>query len=526
MPESPLPISLLRGGYRYKFQTTTAGTGNSNLFPPGTKTRNQENFTATPRKEDVRLFAAALCIAQDQVHMPPESKESDTEFSAQITITSSKNTVTTAPIIEKFINTNEHGIIDLFLRNSASAEDFYNRRTSVMLAVDEIKLRPYKFGRGLTGTTSHKIRSQYVKELLANSNFVELALSLVDAQCQGGIKALREKVYQQEYFGFSPTHLESRLKDIRSYPPDKRTGTLYPPIFQYTLSPTHAYLLAIDRNAPDTEFGPEIYNSGGECANPDYVAAVYEGCKILESIPPQDLTFENLIECQEKVLGTKLDILNVGPSVASNPMGGVTQYYRRNNSPEKFFSSNDFVDHTGYNNDGIIEVLLGDRCTYAHINSNHELYKIWDLNTAPVIASSYENLEQITATYNNYQSKFLANISDAGNDSNQQIAAILLFVSQISGAHFFKNGNGRLSRTILLNKLLIFYGLHPSILYIPNGMTHYVLSLVNIYMRKTGTTDKIPDINGLTIALSRAISWVLEGQEFAKQFMQKAEQQQ
>jgi hypothetical protein len=142
---------------------------------------------------------------------------------------------------------------------------------------------------------------------------------------------------------------------------------------------------------------------------------------------------------------------------------------------------------------------------------------VWALATATngitELQSGFPNEQTIRAYFAEDVANYQNRIREANNE-DEKIAAIILFISIVEGSHFFDNGNNRLCCQILINKLLKEQGLDPTILFIPNGFSHYVLGILPWEVRLGLVELNEVPLEILTARLKPALMMVKEGEDF------------
>lgn len=170
----------------------------------------------------------------------------------------------------------------------------------------------------------------------------------------------------------------------------------------------------------------------------------------------------------------------------------------------------------------LLKVLVNKYCSVDCILDKTTIFRTPLL--AFTICSIYPDKDEIERIYKEYANLLERQISDANRmlDVNEKFrsisAAIIFFVARLEVSHFFYNGNNRLFCQILLYKLLYNNEMDPSIIFFPNGFSHYVIRSISEYMIINQLAE-IPDIHGLTLALSDALEWLEEGKAFFRQLV-------
>ncbi len=372
---------------------------------------------------------------------------------------------------------------------------------------------------------------------------------------------------------------QNTIQDGFYYPKDKNGDNIT--IHKLLdINPKRAYIFCIDREAKfrdskKREYGRKMFdNNVMDCTKNDYVIAFYEG---LNYLLDNELNFDSLHEANKIAVGEGSTGLTIERK-ALNPIltpkfkdenyqvSPLSEFFKlqdEENFDKKYLLNNKcinvmfsvkatilinnakkylenynsllktdkediekFLDEYYNNNDvslqkyqEILKKIFSSYEIAPHDEIAEQFIKNIDKKypKSLYIESFYESKDEILKFFDTYQQRFNNNLNKSISDY-QKIAAILLFISQIECSHFFLNGNNRLCCQMLLNKLLIANKLSPSILYIPNGISHYVLSLVNKEGQKN---QEIPEIDKLTESLKPAIAWVLEGQDFYQQCEKK-----
>jgi hypothetical protein len=302
---------------------------------------------------------------------------------------------------------------------------------------------------------------------------------------------------------FDPKPIEENISpfssDINSYPKDDYYEYLPQMPSLSKVPKEYLYTVFIDRVSLENDLIGRKYSSLmfdgnlNETPTGSYVESCCAAYLKLASIPQEELSFSNLVECI-KILLAETDDNRVFCSLMGSPLKGAYLYYESQSDRNMMLNR--------YNNK--INLLL----LHPYI-----------ISTPIYLVVTFPDITQRIATYKQFHELYLANlrsaqlVSDPVDRENSILASILFFISQLQVSHFFKNANNRLCVQILLNKLLTENCLAPTALYAPNGITEFAISLLTKYMKDHNITD-IPNLHGITVALKPVLAYVKEGQQF------------
>lgn len=273
-----------------------------------------------------------------------------------------------------------------------------------------------------------------------------------------------------------------------------------------------AYIAAIDpilfkHDSLNRVYGPKLFDSTSSSdpcnSSGSYLNGFFRCAELIAQTTATDLTLEILKGALSEAFPRNYIKLNL--SEVFNPTYAALHYYDL---------ANNTVSIQHLMERGLFypleSVLPYSNCRYIDFDK---------------ISPNFSNEESINDAFENYKNYFLNKIAEANGNKNQIKASIILFISQIEGTHFFNNGNNRLSCQILLNKLLVEYGVYDdklgSILFIPNGFSHYALSYLNYYLKDNHKTLDTCTIQDLEIALEPAVAWLDFGHECYKTVVEK-----